>query len=89
MMNLNMMAALRWIAIEGWPRVRAVFRRAAAEDTHFQLLTHVTEAKTCILMSDAQEGALVEDWTPEEYRRQAVAELQRAEALLRKIGGYY
>lgn len=80
---------LAWIVAEGWPRLKAVFKRATAEDDHFQLLTHVTEARTCLQMADRPEGALVEDWTPEEYRRHAIVELQQAEAILRRIGGYH
>lgn len=86
---MNYRALLAWLVAEGWPRLKAVFKRAAAEDAHFQLLTHVSEAKTCIQMADRSEGALVEDWTPEEYRRQAIVELQLAEAILRRIGGYH
>lgn len=78
-----------WLKNEGWPRLLAIWRRAISEDDHYQLLTHVTEAKTCILMADRPEGALVEDWSPAEYRQQAVLELQRAETILRRIGSYH
>lgn len=85
---MNWLFMHSWLVAEGWPRLKAVFKRAAAEDDHFQLLTHVSEAKTCIQMADRCEGALVEDWSPKDYRDQAVHELQRAEAILRRIGGY-
>lgn len=86
---MNYRRLWQWLLVEGWPRLRAVWQRAWSEDDHFQLLTHVTEAKTCILMADRPEGALVEDWSPEEYREQALVELTRAEAILRRIGSYH
>lgn len=78
----------QWLMVEGLPRLGAVWRRAWAEDDHFQLLTHVTEARTCIEAAERPEGALVEVWSPEEYREQALVELKRAEAILRRIGRY-
>ncbi len=79
----------QWLSAEGLPRLRALWRRAWAEDDFFQLLAHVTEARTCIEAAERPEGALVEVWSPEEYREQAIVELKRAEAILRRIGEYH
>lgn len=79
---------LAWLVNVG-PRLLSVYRRATGEDDLFQVLNHVQEARSCLKAAEMEEGRLVEDWSPDEYRREARQQLMLAEARLRRMSGDY
>lgn len=79
---------MNWFA-NVWPRLLSVYRRARSESAVFQTLTDVQEARTALEYAEHANGALVQDWCPEELRRDALQHLRLAEARLRKMSGDY
>ena len=88
MMNPTMIRLIAWLVNVG-PRLLSFYKRATGEDDLFQALNAVQEAKSCLEAAERDEGRLVEDWSPAEYRREARQQLVLAEGRLRKLSGGY
>jgi hypothetical protein len=88
MMNPTMIRIGAWLVNVG-PRLLSFYKRATGEDDLFQALNAVQEAKSCLVAAEMEEGRLVEDWSPDEYRREARQQLALAESRLRKLSGSY